>query len=133
MDSSSLSIHPPPPPLADADITANQFTIPVLPVGSQLTFFINSTWGDRYYVGLTGIEIFTDNGTNPLIEEVSIISPTLTPSLLPFLLPFSPSFSLSPSLSPPSLSRPLNPSFLTSFLSPLSLSLSLPPGYRFSS
>lgn len=118
MDSSSLSIHPPPPPLPDTDITANQFTIPVLPVGSQLTFFINSTWGDRYYVGLTGIEIFTDNGTNPLIEEVSIISPTLTPSLLPFLLPFSPSFSLSPSLS-----RPLNPSFL----SPLSLSLSLPP------
>lgn len=110
MDSSSLSIHPSPPPLPDAGITANQFTIPVLPVGSQLTFFINSTWGDRYYVGLTGIEIFTDNGANPLIEEVSIISPALTPSLLSFLLPLSPSFSLSP--------LPLSPSSLTPLILP---------------
>lgn len=56
----------PPPPA-----TSDQFNIPVLPTGSQLTLFINSTWGDRYYVGLTGVEIFDERGNIPSTQDVS--------------------------------------------------------------
>ena len=44
--------------------------IPVLPRGKQLTFSILSTWGDRHYVGLNGIEVFTDHGSPALITTV---------------------------------------------------------------
>lgn len=39
-----------------------EFAIPELPRGRRLTLNIRSTWGDRYYVGLTGIEIFSETG-----------------------------------------------------------------------
>ncbi|CAH8433071.1 unnamed protein product [Dicrocoelium dendriticum] len=38
--------------------------IPELPEGRTLIFDIVNTWGDAYYVGLTGIEVFTSDGTN---------------------------------------------------------------------
>uniref|UniRef100_A0A4W4HQL2 KATNIP domain-containing protein n=1 Tax=Electrophorus electricus TaxID=8005 RepID=A0A4W4HQL2_ELEEL len=39
-----------------------EFEIPVLPQGRHLLVSILSTWGDRHYVGLNGIEIYTSTG-----------------------------------------------------------------------
>ena len=36
--------------------------IPILPKGKELTVTILETWGDKNYVGLTGIEVFDQNG-----------------------------------------------------------------------
>lgn len=40
----------------------SDFKIPVLPYGQHLVIDIRSTWGDRHYVGLNGIEIFSSRG-----------------------------------------------------------------------
>ena len=45
--------------------------IPTLPRGKQLVIYIKNTWGDRNYVGLNGIEVFTDCGKPAEIIEVS--------------------------------------------------------------
>jgi len=47
--------------------------IPTLPKGKQLVISIRNTWGDRHYVGLNGIEVFTDCGKPAEIVEVSDI------------------------------------------------------------
>ncbi|XP_052055562.1 katanin-interacting protein isoform X3 [Apodemus sylvaticus] len=52
----------------------NDFKIPVLPYGQHLVIDIKSTWGDRHYVGLNGIEIFSSSG-----EPVQISSITADP------------------------------------------------------
>ena len=47
------------------------FSLPVLPTGIELVIKILTTWNDRYYIGLTGIEIFRDTGEKASISEVS--------------------------------------------------------------
>ncbi|XP_006896692.1 PREDICTED: uncharacterized protein KIAA0556 homolog [Elephantulus edwardii] len=47
----------------------SDFRIPVLPYGQHLVIDIKSTWGDRHYVGLNGIEIFSSKG-----EPVQVLS-----------------------------------------------------------
>lgn len=46
------------------------FIIPELPYGSEIIIDILSTWGDRHYVGMTGLELFTDNGDMPTIAKI---------------------------------------------------------------
>ncbi|CAH8868711.1 unnamed protein product [Trichobilharzia szidati] len=57
-------------------VDANDIVIPELPSGSRLLIDIISTWGDLYYVGLTGIEIFTSDG----IDIASLCKITANPS-----------------------------------------------------
>ncbi|XP_066139733.1 protein KATNIP homolog isoform X2 [Euwallacea fornicatus] len=53
----------------------DEFIIPELPKGQVLTINILTTWGDKYYVGLNGIEIFTDNGELTKIKRISAVPP----------------------------------------------------------
>ncbi|MBN3276848.1 K0556 protein, partial [Polyodon spathula] len=48
-------------PLSEAD-KDDEFEIPVLPRGQHLVINILSTWGDRHYVGMNGMEIFSSTG-----------------------------------------------------------------------
>ena len=45
--------------------------MPELPCGQNLSVNIKSTWGDKYYVGLNGIELFADTGEPISISKVS--------------------------------------------------------------
>lgn len=47
------------------------FIIPELPQGKILIFNILTTWGDRHYLGLNGIEIFNSKGEKIKIKSVS--------------------------------------------------------------
>lgn len=51
--------------------------IPTLPKGRQLTINIKNTWGDRHYVGLNGIEVFTEFGKPAEIAEISADPPDI--------------------------------------------------------
>ena len=46
------------------------FSLPELPCGQEVVVRIHSTWGDRHYVGLTGIEIFTSEGLLAPVKKV---------------------------------------------------------------
>ncbi|XP_052267310.1 katanin-interacting protein-like isoform X2 [Dreissena polymorpha] len=51
------------------------FIIPELPYGRELVVNIRSTWGDKHYVGLTGIEVFSATG-----EQANIVKIRADPS-----------------------------------------------------
>ncbi len=57
-------------PEAITAASVDNFSIPELPIGKVLVFNILTTWGDKYYVGLTGIEVFTASGEPAVITEV---------------------------------------------------------------
>ena len=61
--------------------STDDFVIPELPCGQRLVIKILSTWGDQYYVGLNGIEIFSDTGKPVQISKVRVPS-KLTPHYL---------------------------------------------------
>lgn len=50
----------------------SEFTIPELPEGRLLEIKIYSNWGDRYLVGLNGIEMFDSSGEMVTIEKVRL-------------------------------------------------------------
>ncbi len=56
----------------------SRFTIPELPTGEQLVLNLKTTWGDRHYVGLNGIEVFSSEGYLVPIKKVNpqSINPT---------------------------------------------------------
>ncbi|CAH2306798.1 Hypothetical predicted protein [Pelobates cultripes] len=49
----------------------NDFEIPILPYGQHLCIQIATTWGDRHYVGLNGIEIYSSNGNPVKIAKIT--------------------------------------------------------------
>lgn len=52
-------------------IREKDFIIPELPQGKSIVFNIKSTWGDKHYLGLNGIEIFSAEGKKVQIKSVS--------------------------------------------------------------
>jgi hypothetical protein len=66
-------------PVADADgsisspstgSSDSDFIIPELPSGSKMELNIHSTWGDRHYLGLNGIEVFSSTGEPVSVAKV---------------------------------------------------------------
>ncbi|XP_028910162.1 katanin-interacting protein isoform X3 [Ornithorhynchus anatinus] len=55
----------------------SDFKIPVLPYGQHLIIDIKSTWGDRHYVGLNGIEIFSSKGKPVQISNIKAEPPDI--------------------------------------------------------
>ncbi|KAM6078358.1 katanin-interacting protein isoform 3-T4 [Theristicus caerulescens] len=55
----------------------NDFKIPVLPYGQHLVIDIQTTWGDRHYVGLNGIEIFSSKGEPVQISKITAEPPDI--------------------------------------------------------
>ncbi|KAM6166717.1 katanin-interacting protein [Erethizon dorsatum] len=56
---------------------SSDFKIPVLPYGQHLVIDIKSTWGDRHYVGLNGIEIFSSKGEPVQISAITADPPDI--------------------------------------------------------
>nr|DBA20209.1 TPA: hypothetical protein GDO54_015924 [Pyxicephalus adspersus] len=52
-----------------------EFEIPVLPYGQRLCIKIFSTWGDRHYVGLNGIEVYSSTGNPVSIAKIEANPP----------------------------------------------------------
>ena len=48
------------------------FTTPEHPTGVELVLNLLSTWGDKFYIGLTGIEVYTSTGIPANIAQVCV-------------------------------------------------------------
>ncbi|KDR22187.1 protein KIAA0556-like isoform X2 [Zootermopsis nevadensis] len=48
----------------------SDFIIPKLPSGSKMELNIHSTWGDRHYLGLNGIEVYSSTGEPVTIAKI---------------------------------------------------------------
>ena len=55
----------------DGLLEKKEFEIPNLPCGRKMKINIRSTWGDIFYVGLNGIEVYSDQGELVTITEIS--------------------------------------------------------------
>ncbi|NXQ51752.1 K0556 protein, partial [Anthoscopus minutus] len=55
----------------------SDFKIPVLPHGQHLVIDIRTTWGDRHYVGLNGIEVFSSKGEPVQIAKITAEPPDI--------------------------------------------------------
>lgn len=53
------------------------FKIPLLPRGQRLRMDIHSTWGDRHYVGLNGIELFSSRGEPVPVARIEADPPDI--------------------------------------------------------
>ena len=60
----------------------DNFVIPELPYGRELVVDIKTTWGDRHYVGMTGIEFFSSTGEPVTISKVLPVLLTRVSKLL---------------------------------------------------
>lgn len=50
------------------------FTTPEHPQGVELVLNLLTTWGDKFYIGLTGIEVYTSTGQPATIAQVNQVS-----------------------------------------------------------
>jgi len=60
-----------------------KFSIPSFPKGRFLTFKLASTWGDKHYIGLSGIEVFDDNAISLKIPKELIKADPSDINILP--------------------------------------------------
>jgi len=52
------------------NFSEDDFIIPTLPQGRELVINIKTTWGDKHYVGLTGLQLFSHTGHPITITQV---------------------------------------------------------------
>lgn len=64
------------------DKVKNEFIIPELPEGRLLELKIFSNWGDKYLVGLNGLELFDSDGNAVAVEKVCLAVDSLMLSAL---------------------------------------------------
>ena len=67
-------------PLRDTRILSQYSLPPRLPSGHELRFVFLSTWGDPYYIGLNGIEVFDKKGTAMLATRSIGVQVTAHPA-----------------------------------------------------